>query len=164
MESITSIFKLLRKDPATAIRYILVVAGIFVTFNNFFDCIVMKSPISDYFLYVGIMGIITLLLIFIDHNSIICFVLALTAILMIIDSADPGKINGGIVFFIFSKRIADNIVFSFILYAITAIVIIASHTFKNKTPADSVNVIIGYFSLYLIDYILSGVVKTNEDR
>lgn len=111
----------------------------------------------DYFLYVVVLGVITLLLVFIEHNSIVCFVLAITGMAMVIDMDNPGSISSGIVFLIFSKRIANSLIYSLLLYFITAIVIVASTVFKDKSATDSVNVIIGYYALYMIDYILSGV-------
>lgn len=160
VESIKKVFELLRKDPVSSIRYILVITGIFVTFQNLFDCIVQNSHFYEYFLYVIVMGIITLSLVFIQHNSIICFVLALTGMLMVYDNNSPETISGGVIFFVFSKRIANNIFFSIFIYMATILLIAANHTFRGRTPADSINVIIGYFSIYLIDYILEGVQKT----
>lgn len=159
MESIKSFFEYLRKDPITSVRYILVVAGIFVTFQNLFDCITQEAALYEYFFYVMTMGALTLSLVFVHRNSIICFVFSLSGILMIFDSGVTG-ISGGVAFLIFSKRIANNLIFSFLIYCTTSLVVVANHTFHGKTPSDSVNVIIGYFSIFLIDYILEGVHKT----
>lgn len=157
MERIAWILRKLRDNPVISIRYILIVAGLFCSFNNLFECIVKNNPVRDYFLYVVVLGVITLLLVFIEHNSIVCFVLAITGMAMVIDMDNPGSISSGIVFLIFSKRIANSLIYSLLLYFITAIVIVASTVFKDKSATDSVNVIIGYYALYMIDYILSGV-------
>lgn len=159
MESVKRFFEQLRKDPVTSIRYILVIVGIFVTFQNLFDCITQKAAFYEYFFYVASVGALTLSLIFIHHNAVICFVFALSGVLMIYDDRSSGSISGGIAFFIFSKRIANNLIFSFLIYSVTILVVVANHTFNGRTPADSVNVIIGYLGLYLIDYILEGVQK-----
>lgn len=161
MERIKELFDNIRKYPVTSVRYILVVTGIFVTFSNFLDCFNHGAGFDKYFMYVIVIFIITMLLVFISHNSIVCFVIALTGMLMIFD-ADPGVgLSGGAVFVIFSKRIAENLLFSISIYVITILAVIANHTFYGRTPADSINVIIGYFAIYLIDYILSGVKKTS---
>lgn len=160
MEPVKRLFEYLRKDPITSIRYILVVSGIFVTFQNLFDCIVQDAPPHDFFLYVGVMGALTICVIFIRHNSIVCGVLAMVGILMIFDYKASSGISGGAVFLIFSKRIANNLLYSLMIYGITSITIVANHVMTGRTPADAVNVIIGYFTIYLIDYILEGVQKT----
>jgi len=160
VEPIKKFFSNLRNDPVMTIRYILVVAGIFVTFQNLFDCITQDAELYEYFFYVMTMGAITISLIFIPHNSVVCLVLALSGVLAIYDS-DPTASPSvpGIAFLMFSKRIANSLIFSFLIYCITALAIVANSTFRGKTPADSVNVIVGYYAVYLIDYILEGVHK-----
>lgn len=159
VERVKQLLEKAREYPVTTVRYILVVAGILATFNNIFDCITKGVTFEVYFLYVGVLGAITLALIFISRNAVVCFVLAMAGMMMIYDTSAYDSISGGVAFMLFAKRIANNLIFSFFIYAITVIMVVANHTFRGATPADSVNVIIGYFAIYLVDYILEGVQK-----
>jgi len=155
LERIKELVKILKSSPATAIRYVMVVAGVFVSFHNLFDCIVKSMPIESYILYVGVTGICTLLLIFIPDNIIVCFVLCLFGALMIFDDKTC-TLNCGGMFMIFSKRIANSLFVSLLIYMSTVIAVVANQTVNNRTPSDSVNTIIGYLSIFILDYIISG--------
>lgn len=147
----------LRKDPILTVRILLIVLGSFFTISNLLDCIYIDAPIEDYFLHVGILGFLTLVVLIFDHKYVVCAVLMITGFLMIYDADNTESITGGIMLLAWTIRISNNIVFTFIVCFSTALAVIANHTFRGQTPVDSVNVVFAYWGLLLIDYILSNI-------
>lgn len=151
-----SIMLFLKQRPVATVKYILVATGFFATFSNLFDCVIKNVGIERYFLYVGVLGVATIILAISKRNSVFCFVLVLIGILTIIDNETPGTLSYGILWFLFAKRIAKNHVFSGLIYFITGLSFIASSTIHGVSPADTINIILTCTGIYFIDYILPG--------
>ena len=123
-------------------------------FLNLMDCVFQSSSIGEYFIYVGILLIIAMLLLFVHSNWILAVVLAIVGILTLLDSILPNTISGGVFFFIFSIRIVNNRVYSSCIYFLTFMMVIAAHVKMAYSPADAINVLIAYSVIYLLDYLL----------
>lgn len=136
------------------IRLIMVVGAILVMFLNLFDIIQKNGPLFDYATYVLSLLILCLMLVFIPHDSIIAIVLAIMGFLIMLDLPTPNYLSGGIIFFIFSINIVKNHIFSFFIYFLTILVVVGTHIFNTQSPADAINVLIGYSIIYLLNYLL----------
>ena len=137
-------------------KYIMIFVGLFVSFGNLFDCIVQNSPLIDYALYFGVIFIGTMFLILFNSNIYMCSLLALWG-LITIGQAPPLYLSGGILFLIFSKRIANNLTFSVLMYFVTAVVLIAKSAFDDISPTETINLILVYLAFYLIDYLIYNI-------
>jgi len=148
----------IKEQPIVVFKYILIAAGVFSTFTNLFYCIVDNAPIYEYVLYVGVLGVGTLLLALLESNNYMCFILMLFGVLSIYDT-DPhtNTIAGGVVLLLFAKRIANNILFSCMLYFVTLMVIVAGCIFHGAAVSDATNMIIVYIALYVCDDILYNI-------
>ena len=123
-------------------------------YSNLIDCIAQSLPLFDYFLYVGIMLIISISLIVVRSNWILVFMFAAVGVLAILDIPAPNFLSGAIFFFIVSIRLANNIIYSTCIYFLTFMIVIGSHVVNAKSPLDAVNVIIGYAVIYLIEHLM----------
>lgn len=147
------IIEYVNKNPIATLKYVIVVLGILVSFVNLFDCIVQNSSIYDYIMFVGVIFFGTVILVFVESNNYLCFLLALFGVMTIFFS-DVNNLSGGVVFILFSKRIADNMLYSAMLYIITAMVIFANSIFNDISPSVTVDILAVYISVYFIDYLL----------
>lgn len=154
MEPINKFFTFITKNPVVTLKYVLVIAGSFFTFSNFFDCITQNAPISEYLFYVATLGGMTIGLLFIPHNAFLCFILALSGVFCIVDNADPNSLSYGVVFLLFSARVADNPIYTVIMLFGTALSIVGQNTLLGMTPVDAVNNIFAAYVIYTVHYLL----------
>jgi len=145
--------------PIAIVRYILIMAGLFVTFNNLFDCIHEGAELYHYMFYVVLIFALTMLLVFIHHNGIVSFVMAIVGLIAIYDTSGGDDTSYGFIFIAFSSRIADNMFYRVVLYLLVCLAVVANHTLRENTPSDTVNVLIVYFAILLLDYLLYNVKK-----
>ncbi len=153
MNAIRKFASYISKYPLETIKHLLILCGFFVAFSNLFDCIIQETSIYEYISYVGVVFLFTILLVVIDSNIYLCFVLALFGIITIFNNTTVGM-SGGIVFILFAKRIANNIAFSTLIYFVTIMVVIGNCSFNGVTPPDTINLILVYIVVYLVDYLL----------
>jgi hypothetical protein len=142
--------------PVAIVRYILIIAGLFTTFSNLFDCINQNVMLYEYLFFVVLIFIMTMLLVFIHQNWIVVFVLALIGTISIYDSNSP---TFGVIFLAYSARIANTLFYRVALYFVTCLTVLANHTFIGNTPSDTINVLIIYLAILLLDYLLYNVKK-----
>lgn len=125
-----------------------------IMFINLVDCIDKSRTYGAYILYVGVLFFVSMILLIFKSKWSIVFVLALVGMLTILDVPTPNYLSAGVIFFMFSIRLANNIIYSICIYFLTFICVIGSHVIGSKSPLDAVNVLLAYSIIYLIDYFM----------
>lgn len=153
VESLKEFSEYIKEKPIEVVKYLLILLGLTASFSNLFDCIVEQSPPIDYILYVVVVFVGTLFLAIVPNNSYLCFILALFGFIAIAMTPIV-TVSWGVVLILFSKRIAENILFSILIYIVTIIMVLALLIFNNMPTTDTMNILLAYVVIYLIDYLL----------
>ncbi len=165
INKINKVLEILTNNPLKTIRYALFLAGIIVAANNYFDCVMNGDPVYSYILNVGVLTICAISILVIKNDLIICFILAIVGSITLFDVDHNNSLSGGIMFMVGAKRITDNLFFSFFIFILTALAVVANKTFKFGTPADSVNTIIAYYAIFIFDsLIITYILHRNNKR
>ena len=138
MEPINKLIDFIHENPVKTLKYILIFAGFFIAISNYFDCFAERAPFVEWIFYVVIPGGMAIAL-FIPHHTVLCFILAMAGVLCIVDNGDPKSLSYGIIFLLFSARIADDPLYTVIMLFTTALSILGQQTRFGLTPVDAVN-------------------------
>ena len=143
-----------KTNPILLIRYLIFIGTILVMFTNLFDCIRNNASALDFFLYVGVLFLALIGLMFVSSNWYIVVLFGVFGILTIIDIPEPNYISGGVIFFLFAKRIANNLILSVCIYFLTFIMVVGNHIYQGANPGEGTKVLIAYALIYFFDYLI----------
>lgn len=136
--------------PLQIIRFLLLGGSLLVMFFNLFDCIMQEVPLFDYFLYVGIFLIYSLILIFSGSiNTIVWILFSVATIILTWDSL-ANQLSYAICLFILTIYLKRDLYYKYLVYFITLISVVFANVIISKSPADLINVIIGYIVVYSV--------------
>ena len=153
MESLRKVLEVIENNPVVMLKYTVFTIGLIVSFTNLFDCIVTNSPLQDYLMYVAVIFVGTILLVLIQSNNYLCFILGFFGLLTVAFS-EMNEISWGIILVIFSKRIAGNLLYSSLIIFITMVLSFGVNIFYDSTPSQMVNIVAMYTAVFIMDYLL----------
>jgi len=159
LEPRLKLLETINKYPLYCAKIVLIIAGLFIATNNFFDCVMGGDPLIEYIIYSGIPFISCIIMATTKSKYPLVSILALFGVLMVLDSKAPNSMTAGALFFVGAKRVANNIYFSVFIYFITAISIVGASLFYESDSKDNPNVITAYFAAYILDYLICKYMK-----
>lgn len=151
-----------RINPLSIIRYILISGSLLVMFFNLFDCIVKSNPLSSYVLYVGLFLVIALLLMFIESQELIVWIIYVVATLTLVLDNETSTMSYALIFFCLISYLKRDLYFRVLIYFTTLLSLVILNVFYAKLPSDLINVLIGYIIVYSVSELVYLEIKNRH--
>lgn len=163
MDIIKSLIKSVPDNFLLIIRYLLIFIGLSVLMHNVIDCVYSGFGWQTYILNIGVLGAAVILLIAVPGKGTLYWIIGVCGLLAMYDNYDPTSVHTiGILFVLFSLRIANKWWFTLVMGFGTVVSIILNHLTKNVFVLDSLNIASACFGIYIIDYLLFNYLKGVE--
>lgn len=141
------------------IRYLLIIGSIILMFFNLFNCIIKSLSLVAYLITVGTFLLYILLLVFIQSNIVIIWVIYVIASITMISDNIINYLSYSIIFFILLIFLNRSLLLRLVIYFTTLIITVCSHVFiSSSNNADLASMLLGYsmtFALGELVYYIS---------
>ena len=145
------------------LRYFMALLGVFVSFVNLIICSAGDRPLSDFFLYFGVVFLGSIFLVIIRSNYYLAFISALFGVVTIFQSS-PDSPSWGIFLILVAQKVTDNRVFSIFMFSIVFGIVIGQQIFRNVLPHNVINILAIYLGIYIIDFLAYNIKRPSQRK